>query len=172
MTPVMLPTSEWSAKWYHLHKWKFFHGQIELMCRFSTTLKGALYPRGLSTLEVQEACYLLMLECCMAHWGLKDVVLPRSGEEGVKRVRQWTSLSPGILEQDKCILFSSQKEIAPSLALLYEDSSLSPQWEQLEGSCSGLHYHFIARTLWHKGLGFLILNGAPHLKELLTCRGA
>lgn len=69
MTPVMLPTSEWSAKWYHLHKWKFFHGQIELTCRFSKTLKGALHPRGLSTLEVEEACYLLRLVCCMAHRG-------------------------------------------------------------------------------------------------------
>lgn len=113
MTPVMLPTSEWSAKWYHLHKWKFFHGQIELTCRFSKTLKGALHPRGLSTLEVEEACYLLRLVCCMAHRG------PSQKWGGGVKEGQCNSPSPGILEQDKCTLFSSQKELAPSLALLW-----------------------------------------------------
>lgn len=61
MTPAMLPTSELSAKLYHLHKWKFFYGQIALSCRFSKTLEGVLYLEGLSTLEVEETCCLLIL---------------------------------------------------------------------------------------------------------------
>lgn len=110
MTPVMLPTSEWSAKWCHLHKWKFFHEQIELTCRFSKTLKGVLYPRGLSTLEVEAACCLLMLVCCMAHWGSEGCCPSQKWGGGDKESRVMNfSVSWDPWAGQVCLVFQSER---------------------------------------------------------------
>jgi len=96
MTPVMLPTSDWSAKWYHLHKWKFFYGQIELTCRFSNTLKGVLYPEGLSASEVEEPCYLLILVLLhgpLRHWRMRSFTEWGEREWSCKLLHRLGSLS-------------------------------------------------------------------------------
>lgn len=140
MTPAMLPTSERSAKWYHLHKWKFFYGQIELTCRFSETLKGVPYPEGLSAFEVEETCYLLILVLLhgpLRLWGMWSFTDWEGGKGlGCELLHLLGSLSR------TNALSCSQRELAPSLGPLW-DFSLSPQWGQLEDPGSGLHYHWM-----------------------------
>lgn len=155
MTSAMLPTSEWFAKWYHLHKWKFFYRQIELTCRFSKTLKGILYLKGLSTSEVQKTC--------SAAWpieALQDVVFHRLGGE-----REWDSEllhlfgSPSRTSMS-CTVFQTARTSSFLCTFLTGFPLVSyPQWGQLKDPGSGLHYHWIASALQGSDLGFLVLSG-------------